>query len=468
MSRDNEHDGKPDGGGGDRVTKLSPERRRLLEALLAKERAASGDPAVAGASKPSSTSESDSDVGEHAGFRPPFFRQPVFSPLSFTPPGFPPPGFSPPGVTPPTGSLSQPNPVAPGFSPAGFPPPLVPPVGFPTPPGVSGFGGGAGGQPPHFMGFATGGFRSDPGSPEFGQPSPWSTPEKDARGKEPESSAQTDESSAHKDETRRYKATGQQSKILIAMKSSGRLPPFFCVHAAFGSVFPYHRLAMHLDDEQPFFGLQAPGLDGECPPLEHIDAMADLYIESVKSLQPEGPYFLGGYSFGGWVAYEMACKLVENGDKVGLLAVFGTSVPVSVADPKIAEEFDFWLDYIEHYRRLVLNSYLSDEHRMRGATFATRDDHSALSPLAKVVQATERAQVRYVPRPYPGMLHLYLTIEQQRAFPFDHSMGWNQLCGEKVATYLVSGNHLSMFHEPHVNDLATQLTGSLRRVHGVA
>ena len=85
------------------------------------------------------------------------------------------------------------------------------------------------------------------------------------------------------------------------------------MHGGFGGILFYDQLARCLGPEQPLYGLQAEGLDGG--PIEHtsIPAMAAYYLQEVRKVQPQGPYFFGGYSFGGFVAFEMAQQLHEAG-----------------------------------------------------------------------------------------------------------------------------------------------------------
>ncbi|MCG8616268.1 MAG: thioesterase domain-containing protein, partial [Desulfobacterales bacterium] len=86
---------------------------------------------------------------------------------------------------------------------------------------------------------------------------------------------------------------------LVAIKASGSRPPFFCVHAILGSVFPYHNLALHMEKDQPFYGLQSTAVDGKTDSSETIEGMAEAYLTAIREVQPKGPYYLGGYSFGG-------------------------------------------------------------------------------------------------------------------------------------------------------------------------
>lgn len=251
---------------------------------------------------------------------------------------------------------------------------------------------------------------------------------------------------------------------LIAIKASGSRPPFFCVHAIFGSAFPYYKLAMNMPESQPFYGLQSPGLDGEQPSLKKVGDMARLYIDTIREIQPKGPYYLGGYSFGGWVAYEMAQQLRKAGENVSLLAMLGTAAPMTMVNPYFFEHLDFVFQYAEDFNTLVLNSFLSDEHRMAADMKLSGEGYpSLLSPLYQVVEANNRAQFTYVPRPYPSKITLFVTNELQKTCCLDPTLGWKLLATEETEIHLVSGNHLSMFQEPHVRNLAETLSACLRR-----
>src|ERR1022692_1664380 len=82
---------------------------------------------------------------------------------------------------------------------------------------------------------------------------------------------------------------------LVAIQPEGSRPPLFCFHGAGGNVLIYRDLSRHLGLDQPFYGLQAQGLDGSRPPLTTIEEMAALYVKEIRRSQPHGPYFLGGY-----------------------------------------------------------------------------------------------------------------------------------------------------------------------------
>ncbi|APR81516.1 putative non-ribosomal peptide synthetase [Minicystis rosea] len=237
---------------------------------------------------------------------------------------------------------------------------------------------------------------------------------------------------------------------LVAMKPTGRKTPFFCVHALLGSAFPYHHLAVHVDREQPMYGLQARGLDGLHEPLSRVEDMAACYLEAIRIAQPEGPYHLGGYSFGGWVAFEMARLLSEQGEQIASLSMFGTLAPSVAVRGAVAPFAEMALGYLEDLQRLVTRSSLAG----RGGS---------LNPQQRVVLANCMAALRYLPRPQPVSLDLFVTADQRLLCQIDPSLGWGTLCEGPIETYAVPGNHLSMFQEPHVRDLARQLATCLSR-----
>jgi thioesterase domain-containing protein len=95
----------------------------------------------------------------------------------------------------------------------------------------------------------------------------------------------------------------------------------------FGNVLNLRHLAHLIGSERPFYGLQARGLYGDETPHESFEEMARAYLEEMRTVQPEGPYLLGGFSGGGVTAYEMARQIVAGGDRVGLLVMLDTPIP---------------------------------------------------------------------------------------------------------------------------------------------
>ena len=100
---------------------------------------------------------------------------------------------------------------------------------------------------------------------------------------------------------------------LLPLRSQGSLPPLFCAHPAGGLSWNYAGLMRELEAQRPIYGLQAPGVAHDVPYAASIEEMAEDYINSIQRIQPQGPYHLLGWSFGGVVAYAMACRLQADG-----------------------------------------------------------------------------------------------------------------------------------------------------------
>lgn len=108
---------------------------------------------------------------------------------------------------------------------------------------------------------------------------------------------------------------------LLPLRSQGNLPPLFCAHPAGGLSWNYAGLMREIEAQRPIYGLQAPGVAHDVPYATSIEEMAADYVSAIRRIQPQGPYHLLGWSFGGVVAYAMACRLRQIGERVALLGI---------------------------------------------------------------------------------------------------------------------------------------------------
>ena len=108
---------------------------------------------------------------------------------------------------------------------------------------------------------------------------------------------------------------------LVAVQPKGTLPPLFLVHGVGGEVLSYSELSRLLGPNQPLYGFRSVGHDGSRPLLMTIEDQAAFYVQELVTHQPEGPYYLGGYSHGGRVAYEMAQQLARSGRTLAFLGI---------------------------------------------------------------------------------------------------------------------------------------------------
>ena len=240
---------------------------------------------------------------------------------------------------------------------------------------------------------------------------------------------------------------------LVTIQADGTRPPFFCMHGAGGNVMIYRELSRRLGFDQPFYGLQAHGLDGSCSPLTTIEDMASLYVKHIRKACPRGPYFVGGYCMGGTIAYEVAQQLQAEREHVALLALFDTTDWSKIPMPSL------WGKSYRAAERLAFhaaNLFRLDSHGKaefsfgkmkalrnripvwRGRFFARlgKQSHAGVSKsriLAQIWQANDQACVNYVPKPYPGVITDFRPRKQYRMFDQPNAK-WDRLArgGQRV------------------------------------
>ncbi len=255
----------------------------------------------------------------------------------------------------------------------------------------------------------------------------------------------------------------QPRQSLVLIQPHGSRPPLFCVHTRSGSVVDYYPLLRYLDPEQPVYGFQARGLDGDTPPDTHVEDMARAYIQEMRSVQPAGPYFLCGYSFGGLVAYEMACQLARQGEDIGLLVLIDT---YCLSRP--------W------FTPRLSPSYLAEEFN--------RKAHRALDILYGVFVRPQMTPQLATPEPIWVTMHAIfeqatksyrlpkyphrVALIKAAQFPddgkfmakrMDDSLGWCSVVTGELMVYPVPGHHFNMLLEPHVRGVAVQLQQCLQQ-----
>jgi thioesterase domain-containing protein len=264
---------------------------------------------------------------------------------------------------------------------------------------------------------------------------------------------------------------------LVAIQLQGDRPPFFGIHGRDGNVLFYRKFAQLLGKEQPFYGLQAQGLDGKPIARTSVEAIADYYLEEMRTVQPDGPYVLGGYSFGGVVAYEIARKLRAAGEEVALLVLFDAS------NPARSRRVRSWADVIRDTIRRVMSrgttpsrilqflaqhirGKLGDQllkwnesfHKLTLGSIAIRERTTAAELLDLHVQMVhERAFLAHRPLPYRGKVTLFRTLAQDSAYEYDQDLGWSAVAHGGVEVHYVPGIHTTIFSDENVPNLARKV-----------
>ena len=268
---------------------------------------------------------------------------------------------------------------------------------------------------------------------------------------------------------------------IVPIQPKGSRPPFFCVHTGSGEVLCYEPWARYLGEEQPFYGVQDHFAYKEGDPEISIEEMAAIYVGAMRAAQPEGPYLLGGWSFGGLVAFEMARQLKEQGQDVPLLVVVDAGAPAFLrkaiqADDAVlltilANEFVRYSLKDEELKGMLAElRQLDSEGQLRyvmkyfmqsDAAAAHVEPHYAFQFLQRhlrVFRTRVNVSGNYVPRVYPGRVTLFRSSEEPpEMVGLDPGKGWGELSTEPVEIHVVPGNHATMGLEPHVRVLAERL-----------
>lgn len=262
---------------------------------------------------------------------------------------------------------------------------------------------------------------------------------------------------------------------LVPIKPDGSNPPLFLVHAGAGGILSYRRLARHLSEEQPVWGLQAPW-HAEEDPRSRIEEIADHYISAVRSEQPVGPYFLGGHSFGAFIALEMAQRLRAQHEQVPLLVILDQAGPDAKPPGWIDLMCWHWdcmsqLEYRDRIRYVTNRvSYFIGKSRalplplrrtVTGALGRTGKETATLR--LNQLQSALTAIESYRPQLYGGRMAL---IRGERSYARIHSDplgGWGRIATGGIDVYDVPGDHMKVLEEPHVQVMAKNLTRAINR-----
>jgi thioesterase domain-containing protein len=269
----------------------------------------------------------------------------------------------------------------------------------------------------------------------------------------------------------------------VAIQPHGNGLPLFCVHPIGGEVLCYYPLSQHLGPARPFYALQAPALaDPRATAHASIEQMAASYLEEIRSLRPHGPYLLGGLSFGGVVAFEIAQQLTRAGEEVPLVALFDTAASLGgdqapAVDPAALIAGLSREQARQHGHNLELTAedlagLTVDEQLARALaelrTIGVVGDEIDLPLFRHFIggyMVRREAVECYRAQPYPGRLALFRAREvdpellrnstpEWRERYEDPTFGWGLLAAGGVQVHQVAGYHETILAEPNARELA--------------
>ncbi|OZG29980.1 non-ribosomal peptide synthetase [Williamsia sp. 1138] len=260
---------------------------------------------------------------------------------------------------------------------------------------------------------------------------------------------------------------------LLSLRATGTRHPVFAVHPALGVAWSYTSLLPHLDTDQPLYGLQNPALSGG-PRLRSVPDLADFYVQQLRSVQPQGPYHLVGWSLGGSIVHEMAVQLREQGQRVDLLMLLDSYVipgrPELNVEPSVGELLEeFGFSDVREALGHDMDADLSIEQ-------ATEIVHKAEGPLAHLsVAALESLYEAYVaatavarewtPRRYDGDV-VFVTAAEDPPAGQPAIEDWREHVSGGIDHITAPCRHSQLLDSDHVAPVADALRRHLDALSG--
>ncbi len=277
---------------------------------------------------------------------------------------------------------------------------------------------------------------------------------------------------------------------LVPLEKSGTKPPIFLFHSHGGNILEYHPLARRLGKhkDRPIYALQSRGLDGSRIEEPRVEEMAAYYLKQIKSVQPHGPYYLGGFCLGGMLALEAAQQLQKDGEPVDLVFMINTPTAKYLHDPP-KTNFGRRLYYQWRDRLALERAYMSN--RMAGNRIEyvwtrakrvrevcqvraemlldflmNRDPsaahHSFTYHLGHLAMAYDRAWGAYEPKPYEGRVLQICASQQPSGIRPDPTLGWSELLTGDFTIRSLPGFRQNLLDEPTVEALAMSVQEALK------
>lgn len=266
---------------------------------------------------------------------------------------------------------------------------------------------------------------------------------------------------------------------LVTIQPYGGKVPFFCIHPALGYAFCYYQLARYLSPDQPLYALQDLAIYNEEDVYISLPELATRYIQEIRAIQPQGPYLLGGFSFGGLVAFEMAQQLRAQRQEVALLAILDTGTPATAS--KFVDDavylaiisLELLRGSLQQSLQELYESLLPLEPEAR-LFYIIDCIEKATGRPAEVSPAWLRLELqifkhrvlaveRYPMQPYSGPITLFRASQRDA---FEHAqasgelladLGWGKFAMQPLEIYTIPGYHDTLLEEPAIRMLADHL-----------
>jgi thioesterase domain-containing protein len=271
----------------------------------------------------------------------------------------------------------------------------------------------------------------------------------------------------------RRRLSANTSSSIVPMQPRGSAAPLFIIHGAGGNIIRFYQLATLVGTDHPIYGIQAQSLLSGQRGLLRLEDQAAYYLEEIRKVQPTGPYFFLGYSFGGTTAFEIAHQLHAQGERVEMLGMLDSRqrdyMALMQKKDSVRTRFDRRIArFLGNFMPLSFNqkaNYLREKFFTRSLRrFYMVASALNLRSVPSFLKSTEEiswvAAINYKPRPWPGPVTLFRASAQpDPRLPWD--LGWTQLAEGGVEVYELPGDHDLVFREENIRVLAEQLRARL-------
>jgi thioesterase domain-containing protein len=272
---------------------------------------------------------------------------------------------------------------------------------------------------------------------------------------------------------------GPPGNGLVVLQSGRQGPPLFMVHLVDGQLILYRELVARLGADLPIYGFELASDPGSPPVLTTFEELAAKYVQQMRVKQPTGPYFLCGYCWAGELTFEMARQLVAAGQEVAFLALIDSRCRNVGRRPyhrRLARSArKYWKLFTQNVRRLAalehaaIPAFLQERAEnitmrlfgVKAYRWSLQLGRPVLPLLRQPSRALEQAARCYQPSPYPGSITLFKARLPDSPASAEGTLGWARVAMGGVEVHDVPGEHMTIIHEPQVEELARQLRACL-------
>jgi nonribosomal peptide synthetase DhbF len=257
-------------------------------------------------------------------------------------------------------------------------------------------------------------------------------------------------------------------EILLPLRASGELPPLFCIHPAGGLSWNYMGLMRYIPTDFPIYGIQARGFnDSETHP-DSMEEMALDYVQQIRAIQPHGPYYLLGWSFGGLAACAVSRLLEEAGEEIRVLALLDSypkSDEMEVQAPSVGEIIQTVLRDLGYgYEGEGLPTIADATHffQQQGGILASLDEHQ-LTRMVRIFQNNIRLACNFVPQPLQtGILFFTATLDRPSVF---RPNAWTSYIQGELQIHSIACLHGHMTNPDALAQIGPALAAELEKGH---